>query len=235
MKTKTKTPLVPSWVHTLDDYRLMFGLSESDLTRSILDYPAGVSSFNAEMRNFGHRVTSGDSHYNLKPLDMSKYVDNIILKLATQLDHYSDRIQEEGEKTLENILNAWNQSAQAFLADYSQGQLEGRYRYATPPKLPFGDFEFDLALCPDLLFRSKPNLSDQIITELCRVAHEVRVFPLLNEQNEISDILGPIMLKLQENNYGVEVREVPYQLQKGSNAMLRIWAKKCEVNEKSQS
>ncbi len=31
---------------------------------------------------------------------------------------------------------------------------------------------------------------------------------------------------LQERDYGIEVREVPYKLQKGSNAMLRIWTKK---------
>ena len=226
---KTKTPFIPSWVHTLDDYCHMFDLTEADLSNSILDYPASVSSFNAEMHVLGHDVVSGDPHYDLTPLEMSQHVDKIILDLATHLGHYADRLQTEGEKTLENILNVWNQSAQNFVADYSRGQQEGRYRFAKLPTLPFKNFEFDLALCPDLLFRSAERWSDQVVNELCRVAHEVRVFPLLDDRGEISSTLGPIMLQLQENNYGVEVREVPYRLQKDSNAMLRIWAKKCVV------
>lgn len=226
---KTSTPLIPSWVHTLDDYRHMFDLSEKDLQRTIVDYPASISSFNAEMHALGHNIISADPHYELPPMDMSKHVDNIILGLATQIETYADRIQVEGEKILEDILTAWNQAAQQFLADYSGGQTEGRYRFGKLPKLPFKHFEFDLALCPDLLFRSKNHSPDQTIEELCRIAHEVRVFPLLDEQGEVSSKLGPTMLKLQESDFGVEVREVPYRLQKGSNAMLRIWAKKCVI------
>ena len=228
---ETKTPLIPSWVHSLNDYRSMFGLSNKDLDRSILDYPACISSFNAEMHALGHKVVSADPYYNLPPLDMSKHADDIIQRLATQLHHYADRIQGEGEKTLENILNAWNQYAQLFVTDYSQGQLEGRYQAAGLPTLPFEHFQFQLALCPDLLFRGENESPEQVINELCRVAHEVRVFPLLDDEGEVASELGPVMLKFQETNYGVEVREVPYRLQKGSNAMLRIWAKECTVTE----
>lgn len=226
---KLETPLIPSWVHSLDDYQHMFALAEHDLTRSILDYPASISSFNAEMYACGHTVISADSHYNLIPFDMSKHVDNIIQHLATHLHQYADRIQGEGEKTLENIVNAWNHYAQMFVTDYSHGKLEGRYRVAQLPTLPFADFEFELALCSDLLFRSKEMLPERMIAELCRVAHEVRVFPLLDAQGEVSATLGAVMLNLQHANFGVEVREVPYKLQKGSNAMLRIWAKQCVV------
>ena len=226
---KTQTPLIPSWVHNLDDYEHMFNLSDTDKQRTILDYPASISSFNTEMHALGFAVVSADPHYDLSLLDMSKHVDNRIQQLATHLDQYVDRIQGEGEKTLENILNAWNHYAQLFVTDYSQGKVEGRYRVANLPKLPFDNLEFDLALCPDLLFRTEHQFPEKIIAELCRVANEVRVFPLLDEHGDVSATLGAVMRNLQDTNFGVEVREVPYKLQKGSNAMLRIWAKECVV------
>jgi len=224
-----ETPLIPSWVHSLDDYQRMFSLTDSDFSRSILDYPASISSFNAQAHERGHTIISADPYYDLTSLDMSKHADHIIQHLATHLHQYADRIQGEGEKTLENIVNAWNHYAQIFVTDYSRGKSQGRYRAAKLPKLPFADFEFDLALCPDLLFRNKKSSTDAVIDELCRVAHEVRVFPLLDGHGEVSSSLGTVMVNLQEANYGVEVREVPYKLQKGSNAMLRIWAKECAV------
>ena len=226
----TKTPLLPSWVHSLDDYRAMFDLTDTDLEHSLLDYPACVSSFNAEMHAVGRKVISADPFYHLSSLEMSKRVDTIIQRLGTQLHRYVDRIQsDDPEKSQENIITAWNHYAQLFLTDYSEGQLDGRYRAASLPTLPFDHFQFQLALCPDLLFRNDTESPEQVINELCRVAHEVRVFPLLDDEGEIADELGPVMLALQQSNYGVEVREVPYRLQKGNNAMLCIWAKECTV------
>ncbi|PNT90020.1 hypothetical protein [Coxiella burnetii] len=228
MITTTKTSLIPSWVHSFEDYRAMFDLTDTELDRKILDYPASVSSFNAEMVKAGHdKVISADPHYDLEPMDMSKHVDNVIQRLATQLHQYANRIHTEREKTLEDILTGWNQYAQIFVTDYSQGRLENRYQVAHLPHLPFADFQFELALCADLVFRNETASPQLAITELCRVAHEVRIFPLLDEQGKVSDTLGPLMLTLQEKNYGIEVREVPYKLQRGNNAMLRLWAREC--------
>jgi hypothetical protein len=228
----TITPLIPCWVHSLSDYRRMFDLQDQDLKRATLDYPASVSSFNAEMHALGfNQIVSADPQYDLKPLDMSKYVDQIIQQLAAQLNKYTNRIQPEKGKTLEDILNAWNYYAKLFASDYSVGKTQGRYQLAHLPRLPFEDFQFELALCPDLLLRETHASPDQVMIELCRVAHEVRIFPLLDEHGEISSTLGPAMLALQNKNYGIEVREVPYKLLKGNNAMLRVWAKSCVVSK----
>lgn len=230
---KTTMPLLmPNWAHNLDDYRRMFDLQDQDLQRSILDYPANISSFNAQMHALGlNQVVSGDASYDLRPLDMAKHVDYIIQQLALQLERYVDRIHPEKGKTLEDILNAWNHYAQLFLSDYSSGKIDGRYQPVHLPHLPFKDFQFELALCPDLLFRDQNALSEKIIIELCRVAQEVRIFPLLDEPREIATMLGPVMLTLQNKNYGIEIREVPYQLLKGNNAMLRVWATACVVSK----
>ncbi|WP_267256693.1 hypothetical protein [Coxiella endosymbiont of Ornithodoros maritimus] len=228
MITTTKAPLISSWVHSFEDYQAMFDLTDTEFDRKILDYPATVSSFNAEMLKAGYdKVISADPHYDLEPMDMLKHVDNVIQRLATQLHHYANRIHTEGEKTLEDILALSNQYAQIFVTDYSQGLIENPYQVAHLPHLPFADFQFELDLCADLVFRNETDLPQLAIMELCRITHEVRIFPLLDEQGKVLDTLDPLILTLQEKNYGIEVRKVPYKLQRGSNAMLRLWAREC--------
>ena len=92
------------------------------------------------------------------------------------------------------------------------------------------DQHFELALCSHQLF-SEDDLDYQVKTlfDLCRVASEVRVFPLLNLKGELTQSLGPVMQAMQENNVGVEVKEVPFEFQKIGNAMLRVWNQSCVV------
>ena len=75
-----------------------------------------------------------------------------------------------------------SKSMEAFLRDFERGKAEGRYLPHELPELPFADGEFDLALCSHLLFRYSGQLSAefhvQAVLEMCRVAKEVRVFPL---------------------------------------------------------
>ena len=72
----------------------------------------------------------------------------------------------------------------AFLDDYVRGRTQGRYLAASLPDLPFGGGQFDLALCSHFLFLYTDQLScafhRQAVRELCRVAREVRIFPLLD-------------------------------------------------------
>lgn len=100
--------------------------------------------------------------------------------------------------------------------------------------LPFADFTFDLALCPDYLFMDEDNQSVdfhlQQIVELARVAKEVRIFPLSDSDGLPSSLLGPVLLGLQQENYGVEVRDVTSSFRPNGNAMLRVWAQQCHVS-----
>src|SRR4030095_9977570 len=72
---------------------------------------------------------------------------------------------------------------QEFLDDFTDGKAEGRYVEAELPALPFADSSFDLAVCSHLLFLYSSQLGEafhqQAVQELCRVAREVRIFPLL--------------------------------------------------------
>lgn len=97
--------------------------------------------------------------------------------------------------------------------------------------LPYADFAFDFALCSHYLFRDLDEQSTdvhlQVIRELARVAKEVRVAPLINHEGNPSEFLGPVLLGLQQDNYGVEVRNVDVEPQQNVNAMLRVWAQQC--------
>ena len=72
---------------------------------------------------------------------------------------------------------------QWFLADFLSGFETGRYRAEASPDLDFRDDEFDLALVSTCLFTDWEQLSTDFyvcaIEEMCRVATEARIFPLL--------------------------------------------------------
>lgn len=222
----------PSWVYSLADYRQMFDLSDCDLERVILDYPASISSFNAEMREKGYQVTSGDSHYDLSLSAMKQFSQNTLDINKQHLKKYADILQNNNQ--LESIFTQWQRRTDLFLKDYEAGKAAGFYQKMDLPKLPFNDQAFDIALCSDYLFHN--HVADQdnqtaVIEELCRVAKEVRVFPLQDEKGVIAANLGTVMLGAQQKGCGIEVRAVPYHELKGGNAMLRIWATQCIVEK----
>jgi len=114
-----------------------------------------------------------------------------------------------------------------FLADYLNGLSEGRYRVAELPALPFRDTEFDLALCSHFLLTYSDLFSlefhIQSVRELCRVACEARIFPLLpNFANAHSPHLAPLMRALSAEGYRCEIVRVPYEFIKGGHEMLRV-------------
>jgi hypothetical protein len=59
--------------------------------------------------------------------------------------------------------------------------------------------------------------------ELCRVAGEVRVFPLLTLGGKPSPHLAPVRSALQAEGWASEVVAVDYELQRGGNQMLRVF------------
>jgi hypothetical protein len=85
-----------------------------------------------------------------------------------------------------------------FLADYENGLRGGRYMVAELPSLPFPPGSFGLAVCSHLLFLHSDLLSEafhiESVRELCRVAKEVRVFPLLTLRHEPSPRLAAVRL-----------------------------------------
>ena len=114
----------------------------------------------------------------------------------------------------------------SFLKDFAKGKAEGRYQTGSLPQLPFNDKEFDLALCSHFLFLYSEQLSEEFhlasIRELCRVAQEVRVFPILELGSQRSRHLKAVSTELEKEDYHIEIKEVPYQFQRGGNEMIII-------------
>ncbi len=227
-----RTLLIPGWVYNLADYRQMFDLRDEDLGKRILDFPGGISSFNAQMHSAGHSVVSGDPHYDLDHSSMSVFSEELVAKNENDIRTHLDRLKISEEGALKSLIENWKKNKAVFLADYLSGVREHRYQEMHLPKLPCKNFQFDLVLCTDLLFHdhARGGLSPEaLMAELARVALEVRIFPLLDENNKMPQAIGPLMLEYQQQDFGIEIREVPYEIKRGGNAMLRIWSKQCIV------
>ena len=102
----------------------------------------------------------------------------------------------------------------------------------SPVTLPYDDFFFDLALSVDYFFEKKNNKSIEArffeMVELARVAKEVRIFPLGELQDGQISFLGPLLLRLQQEKLGAEVRSLKEAVD-GQHAFLRIWALQCPL------
>ena len=102
------------------------------------------------------------------------------------------------------------------------------------PKLPFKDQSFDIALCSNYLFTESDKMDETFhvnsLLELARVATEVRVYPLMNQEGHPSIHLGPILQMLQEKGFGVELKQVMSGEAEQGNAVLRLWNESCELN-----
>lgn len=224
------------WGHSLRSYLLMFDLTDADLQQPLLDVAAGASSFNAELTHQGYHAVSVDPLYQTSPEMIEPAVALILSQLEQRVLDHIDKFVWTQLHDPEELFARQKAMARIFMQDYAKGLAEGRYLNAALPTLPFANHSFHMSLCANFIFDGPYVELDFIlaaIKEMCRVAHETRIFPLLDENGDISVLLGPVMAALQLDNYGVEIREVAYHAQKQGNAMLRVWAKTCELSAKS--
>ncbi|MGL5082923.1 MAG: SAM-dependent methyltransferase [Microcoleaceae cyanobacterium] len=222
LQLKTVIP----WGRSKDEYTRMFGLSPEDLTRSMLDCAGGPASFNAEMTEEGYSIISCDPAYQFSAEEINQRIQDtyeiVISGVRANLDRYIWQDIQSPEHLGEIRIAAM----QKFLQDFPQGFIDGRYRTAELPKLPFQTHQFDLALCGHFLFTYSELLSEQFhlesILELCRVAQEVRIFPVLTLSGELSPFLALILDQLSQRGYQLSLQTVPYEFQVGGNQMLQI-------------
>jgi hypothetical protein len=95
------------------------------------------------------------------------------------------------------------------------------------PRLPLTSRSFGLAVCSHLLFLYSELLNEAFhiaaVRELCRVATEVRIFPLITLRHQASSHLSAVRAALDGDGHHTEILTVPYELQRGGNQMLRIY------------
>ncbi len=220
------------WGHHADEFREMFDLPD-DKNLRLLEYGCGPTAVNKELTARGQLVTSCDPLFALDKKNLADKVELIFDDMVSKVVRDQAKFDFSCYGSLENLITKRREGMASFFSDYEQARREKRCLAITEQNLDFPDFYFDLALSSHYLFA---DLDDQdvdfhliIIKELARVAKEVRIFPLIDRYNQPSPFLGPVLLGLQEENYGVEVREVAYHLQPHGNAMLRVWPQLCQV------
>lgn len=222
------------WGHHLDEYRDMFDLPEAALSMRFLEYQSGASAFQFELRGIASHVVSYDDWFHLSKEALHDKVETSFSGRLEQIIHHAEAFDlSRYADNLDQLTAYRRQGINEFFQDYDLGHAEGRYLFAEQTSLPFPNFFFDYALSAHHFFSAMAPQTlpyhVETIAELARVAKEVRIFPLVDAQGVPSELLGPVILALQQKNFGIEVRNVGYHLQPKGNAMLRIWAQECEV------
>ncbi len=221
-----KLDKVVPWGRNLDEYISMFDLTSEEKNLTILDCAAGPSSFNYEMTLQGYNVISCDPIYQFTADEIYQRIQLVYQNIIDQLKENYDTFVWENFQSPENLGKVRMAAMEKFLQDFPNGAEQKRYLTAELPKLPFEDNKFDLALCSHLLFLYSEQFSAEFhlesILEMCRVATQVRIFPLLKLSGEISPLVMPIIEKLSTKGYRVEIRQVDYEFQKGGNQMISI-------------
>ncbi len=221
----TLDQVVP-WGRLFAEYQRLFALSDDDLQLKILGCGDGPSSFNAEATRRGCRVVSCDPLYQFSAAQIRARVEAVSDHLIEQTRLNEAEFVWQTISSVEDLGRMRRQAMREFLADYEPGKSQGRYLEAELPALPFADDSFDLALCSHFLFLYTEQLTESFhgdaLTEMCRVAKEVRVFPLLALGATPSRYVEPVTEVLRAAGLVVSIETVPYEFQRGGNQMMRI-------------
>lgn len=221
--------IVP-WGRSFDEYVRMFDLGEDALALSILSCGDGPAGFNSEMYKRGNKVISCDPIYQFTADQLQKRITKTYDKVMEETYKNQDNFVWDVIKSPEDLGRVRMDAMQEFLADYEKGRQEGRYLTESLPTLSFKDKGFDLALCSHFLFLYTEQLSLELhrgsIAEMCRVANEVRIFPLIDLDLKKSGYVDIISSEFSKAGYTVEINTVPYEFQKGGNEMMKITQEK---------
>jgi hypothetical protein len=214
------------WGRSFDEYLRIFALTDRDLRRKILGCADGPASFNAEMSRRGHQVVSCDPLYQLTAEQIERRIEATYEDVIRQTRQNQEKFVWETISSPDELGRIRLDAMRNFLGDYEQGRKDERYIPAELPDLPFAPLSFDLALSAHFLFFYSDSLSltfhQQALDELCRVAHEVRIFPLLTYNAEPCSLIAPIVEHLKNAGKEVSTVRVPYEFQRGGNMMMRV-------------
>jgi SAM-dependent methyltransferase len=214
------------WGRTLREYEAMFVFGDADRASRVLDCGAGPASFAAESREAGRRVVACDPLYDHDPEAIRVRFEESVANVTAQMRASPESWVWTFHPSLEALLLERRRALEWFASDFDRGVREARYVTAALPELPFASDSFDLALSSHFLFLYSDKYTEDFhvasIRELCRVAREVRVFPILNLAQERSPHLGAVMRVASELGCAASIERAAYELQRGGNELLRI-------------
>lgn len=210
---------------TFAEYRRMFELDVANLQeRRVLDCGAGAASFAARAAAVGADVTAADPLYGPPAGVLEPELEAAIEANLAQLREKCDLFVWDYYGDVETRGRYLVAAAERFLADYAANP--GRYLAAQLPDLPFDEGAFDLALVANLLFLydDRLDLSFHVaaLSELARVAGEVRVFPLASLDRRRSDYVDRVLERLRAEGLETATSAVPYEFQPDATEMLVV-------------
>ncbi len=205
----------------------MFNLSAQDLSRGVLDCGGGPASFVAELCASGLRGVSVDPIYACSGSEIRARFDEIVQPMIAQVRATPGDWTWSYHRDPDDLCASRRAALERFLADYDDGLPAHRYIAGALPSLPFAEGAFGLAVCSHLLFLYSDLLTEDFhlraVAELCRVAGEVRIFPLLTLSHLRSPHLAAVQSAVHSQGWLSEIVRANYELQRGGNEMLRIF------------
>lgn len=214
------------WGRSYDEYVSMFDLTEAELGLRILGCGDGPAAFNSVLSQRGGHIVSVDPVYAFDE-------GQIRVRIAETYETVMAQTRQNHSNFIWGVIPSVEQlgslrmaAMETFLADFELGKLEGRYIDGELPSLPFASGQFDIALSSHFLFLYSAHLSAefhlQAVQEMLRVSREVRVFPLLTLDGSLSSHLSFVSEHLSCQGFNVQIKNVPYEFQRGGNQMLVI-------------
>lgn len=213
------------WGRTLNEYKNIFNLSETDLDKKIISFGDGPASFNSEMTEVGKSIISIDPIYQFSKNDIKNHIDKTRLLVMKQMRENQDKFVWTSIPNVDELEKLRMSAMKKFINDYEEGIHQNRYlAHELPNQLDFEENSFELGLSSHfLILYSKLGLDFHIksISEMLRLCKEVRIFPLLNLNAEKSEVLDDI-IEYFNNEYEIVIETVDYEFQKGGNEMMKI-------------
>ncbi len=213
---------------TFAEYAAFFNLDPGRILagRRILDCGAGFASFAVEARAYGADVIAADPMYGRTTEALAALGAAEITQVMRTARTHADKFAFTTFRDFDDAENCRRTALTGFLCDYAGGFAAGRYVRAELPALPFADDTFDLALNSHFLFLYATRLGEtflaQALRELARVAHEVRVFPLVDLDGRDYAQEPEHLQQLAGSRLRAEILPVRYEFLKGAKSMLRL-------------
>src|SRR3990167_11412910 len=117
-----ETVVTPNWIYSFSDYQQMYELTESDLKKKMLDFSAGISSFNAEAHAKHYSIISLDAAYQFSEAQMKTHAQQVLHQVVSQLKENPARLQTPSSISLQHVLSQWEKTQKVFLQDYASGK-----------------------------------------------------------------------------------------------------------------
>lgn len=220
----TLEKVVP-WGRTYTEYCEIFLLTQDDIKKRIIGVGDGPASFNFEASLKNLSITSVDPLYQFSKTEIKQRVDQTYQTVLQLVEKNRNQFVWEKIKNPAALGKIRLDAMNKFMGDFEVGKSEGRYINAKLPKLPFDSNSFDIALVSHFLFLYSEHHDTKFhidsIVELLRISNEVRIFPLLELNNEKSRHLDNVITHF-ENNFNISILKTEYEFQKGGNEMLIV-------------